>query len=106
MKIIIVISIILVTMVIIFLKYKKDQDRLKMGKYIMMLGIILIFMLFIILARPVPYILFPYLLLILISWGSLIWYIFKDKYHLALHMSPISIIILYILSSSADILSF
>jgi len=106
MKIVIVMSIILVTIAIIFFKYKKEQDRVKMGKHMIMLGIILIFMLFTILARPVPYILFPYLLLILISWGSLLWYIFKDKYHLALHMSPISIIILYLLSSSADILSF
>jgi len=47
--------------------------------------------------KPIFLLYFSYMLFLVLSWGSLVWYILKQEYHIALHTLPIIPIAIYIL---------
>jgi len=47
--------------------------------------------------RPVIYIFILHIIFLIISWNSILWYIFRDKYYTHLYLSPLITLSLYML---------
>jgi len=95
MKALIILSI-LVTFAIVFLKYKKDKNLKKFLITIVSFGFILSMAVVGNLTRAVIPIYITHMILILIAWGSMFIYVFKNKYCWWWLVAPVLTIALFL----------
>jgi len=82
---------------LVFYVHKRDKS-IKQTLFVLYLFISLSIMAtFGLMTRPIIYIFLLHIILLAISWGSILWYIFRDKYYLHLHISPLITISIYML---------
>jgi len=92
-----IIIILILNIFLVFYVHKRDKD-IKKTLFTLGLFIILSSMAtFGMMTRPVIYIFLLHIIFVIISWGSILWYIFKDKYYMHLHLSPLITLTLYML---------
>jgi len=96
MRAIFVLTIVL-TIVIILLKYKRDKDGKKL--LISIASFIFIISMAVVgnLTRQVIPIFIAHLILLMISWGALIWYLMRGRYYWWLILSPVVTIALFLI---------
>jgi len=87
-----------VTLVLLWWDYKRDQENKKgvlinFGYFLSVVAFAIVGTL----TKPIFLLYFSYILFLILSWGSLVWYIIKKNYHLPLHILPIIPIAIYIL---------
>jgi len=91
------ILILLLNITLVFYVHKRDRD-IKNTLFTLFLFIMLSSMAtFGMMTRPVIYIFLLHIIFLVISWGSILWYIFRDKYYMHLHLSPLITLSLYML---------
>jgi len=95
MKALIIIAI-LVTFTIVFLKYKKDKNLRKLLITIASFTFIISMAVVGNLTRPVIPIYITHMILIIIAWGSMFMYIFKNKYCWWWLVAPVLTIVLFL----------
>jgi len=96
MKALIVLAI-LVTIGIIFFKYSREKDIKKLLLSLATFGIIVSLAVVGNLTRPVIPIYIAHMILVIIAWGGLITYVFKNKYYWWLIFAPVVTIGLFLL---------
>jgi len=85
------------TLVLIGLAYKRDGNQKKLMITLGLFGLLWAFAVLGMMTRPVIYIFILHVVFVIFSWLSVIWYIFRAKYHVYLHLSPIATLSLYVL---------
>jgi hypothetical protein len=94
----IILLVMLPTIALLWWDYKKEPENKK--RTLLNVGYFLSILLFALLGsltKPIFLLYFSYILFLLLSWGSLVWYILKKNYYLPLHILPIIPIAIYIL---------
>ncbi|MEA2027791.1 MAG: hypothetical protein U9N49_02295 [Campylobacterota bacterium] len=95
------IGILVVTLATIFLlwwdhkKFEEDHNRVlkNLGYFLSILLLAIVGTI----TKPIFLLHFSYMLFLVLSWGSLVWYILKHEYHIVLHTLPIIPIAIYVL---------
>ena len=95
MKALIIIAI-LMTFAIVFLKYEKDKNLKKLLITIASFGFIISMAIVGNLTRPVIPIYITHMILILIAWGSVFMYVFRNKYCWWWLVAPVLTIVLFL----------
>jgi len=91
------ILILVLNIFLVFYVQKRDKD-IKKTLFILGLFIILSSMAtFGMMTRAIIYIFLLHVIFLIVSWGSILWYIFKDKYYMHMHLSPLITLTLYML---------
>ena len=89
--------ILILNIFLVFYIQKRDKDIKKtlftLGLFIMLSSMATFGMM----TRPLISIFLLHVIFLIISWGSILWYIFKDKYYMHLHLSPFITLTLYML---------
>lgn len=93
----ILVLIILATLAIIFLQYKRGKDSKKLLISLVSFAIIVSLGIAGNLTRPVIPIFIAHLVLLVAAWGSLMWYVVRDRYYWWIILSPIATIVLFLL---------
>lgn len=88
MKALIIVAI-LVTLALIFFQYKKKKDLKKLLITLVTFAAIIALAVAGNLTRPVIPIYLTHIILVLIAWGGMILYLFKDKYYWWIIFSPV-----------------
>jgi|GEM_PF-1856698 len=92
----------LITIALLWWDHRKfEDDHLRVLKNMGYFFSILIFAVVGTITKPIFILYFSYLLLLSLSWGSLIWYILKHEYHIAFHILPIAPIAIYVIGELA-----
>jgi hypothetical protein len=89
--------IILITFVFMALVYKKDQNMQKMLTSLSLFAALWAFAVLGMMTRPVIPLFLLHVVFLIVSWFSLLWYIFRGKYYPYLHLSPLATLLLYII---------
>lgn len=101
-----IIIVILVTLAIIIVQYNRKKNLSALFTSLATFGLILAFTTLGNMTRPVMPLFIAHLVLVIISWGALILYIFKEKYYWWLIFAPIVTLglfyILELLAGSAN----
>lgn len=92
-----IIIIILLTFLVVLLKYKKDKDVKKLLFTIASFGFVISMALVGNLTRPIIPLYLTHMILIIVAWASLFMYIFKDKYCWWWIISPSITIVLFLI---------
>ena len=92
----IIILVIFATLGIIFFQYHRNRDLKKLLIAITTLAVIIVFSIVGNVTRPVMPIFIAHMMLIIVSWGGLILYLFKEKYYWWVIFSPVVTIALFL----------
>lgn len=95
MKALIILAI-LATLALIFFQYKKNKNLKKLFITLMTFAVIISLAVVGNLTRPVMPIYLAHMILVILAWGGLMMYVFKDKYYWWLIFSPIITIGLFL----------
>jgi len=95
MKALIILAILATLGIIIFL-YKRNKDLKKLLISLVTLAGIITLAVVGNVTRPVMPIFMAHSMLIIVSWGGLVYYIFKEKYHCWIIFSPVVTIALFL----------
>ncbi len=91
------ILIILLNIFLIFYIQKRDRDIKKTLFVFGLFTSLSIMATFGMMTKAVISIFILHIIFIVISWGSILWYIFRDKYYSHLHLSPLITLSLYMI---------
>ena len=92
-----IVLVILVTLLLIFLKYKRDKNVKKLLISLATFGMILSLAVLSNLTRQVMPLFLAHIVLLIFSWLALIWYVFKEKYYWWILFSPLVTLALFLL---------
>jgi len=85
------------TLVLIGLAYRRDHNTKKFVTTLGMFGALWTFAVLGMMIRPVIWLFLIHLVLIIFSWLSIIWYIFRGRYYPYFHLSPLVTLVLYVM---------
>jgi hypothetical protein len=88
--------IILATIAMIFLQYKRSRDSKKLLVSLASFAVIISLGVMGNLTRPVIPLFMAHIMLLVTAWGALVWYLMRNKYYWWLIFSPIVTIILFL----------
>lgn len=91
-----IVLVILLTLAIMFFQYNRNKDLKKLLISLLTFGVLISLGVVGNMTRPVMPIFLAHIILLLIAWGGLIWYIFKDRYYWWILFSPIITIGLFL----------
>ncbi len=92
----VLVLIVLATLAMIFLQYKRRREGKKLLLSIGSFATIVSLAIAGNLTRSVPPIFFAHLVLLVLAWGALVWYMVRDRLYWWLILSPLATIILFV----------
>ncbi len=93
---VLLIGMILVTLAMIFLQYKRGRDGKKLLLSLGSFAVVITLAVMGNLTRPVIPLFIAHLVLLVLAWGSVLWYILRDRFYWWLILSPIVTIVLFL----------
>ena len=92
-----IVLLILLTLGMFFVQYRRNRDSKKLLLSLASFAVIVSLAVAGNLTRPVLPIFIAHLVLLLLAWGSLMWYNIKGRYYWWLILSPVATIVLFLL---------
>jgi len=94
---VLLVVIILATIAMIFVQYKRHRDTKKLLVSLASFGVIIALGIMGNLTRPVIPLFVAHMILLAAAWGALVWYLLSNRYYWWLIFSPIATIILFLI---------